>query len=246
MSQGHINPFNMTLRIVLISSLAVALLPMLSSCDREDPGPMQSVRKEFAITDFDRLEMGSALHIEVEQASTFTIEVRGDRRNIDDLEVYKSGSTLVVEYEDNNNRHYDTHVYITMPVLEAVNFSGASVSKIRGFDSDEQLDFYLSGASVSQLDSDFRKVNVVVSAASSLYLTGNGDELNVKISGASSLKAFDYPVRQAALEVSGASDGKVTAIDELIVTASEASSVLYRGNPSLTANTSGSSAVVKD
>jgi hypothetical protein len=236
----------MNRRIVFIALLAIALIPVLSSCDREDPGPLQSVRKEFAITDFDRLEMGSALHIEVEQANTFTIEVRGDRRNIDDLEVYKSGSTLVIEYEDDNNRHHETHVYITMPRLEAVNFSGASVSKIRGFNSDEQLDFYLSGASVSQLDSDFREVNLVVSAASSLYMNGSGDKLTGELSGASSLKAFDYSAKQVVLELSGASDGKVTATDELIVTASGASALLYRGSPTVTANTSGASSVTKD
>src|SRR5688572_11187920 len=138
-------------------AIAITLLPFVTSCDREDPGPLQDVRKEFAVTDFDRLEMGSAFHIEVEQASTFSIEVRGDRRNIDDLEVYKSGNTLVVEYEDDNNRHHETYVYIRMPALEAVNFSGASVSRIKGFDSDGQLDFYLSGASIAQLDAEFRE-----------------------------------------------------------------------------------------
>ena len=232
-----------------LSSFAAAiitLVPVLISCDNEDPGPLQEVHKEYAITDFDRLEMGSAFNITVEQGNIFSVDVRGDRRNIDDLDVYKSGSTLIIKYEDHANRRHDTYVNITMPRLEGVNFSGASVSKIRGFESDDDLDFNLAGASKSQLESNFREIDAVISGASSLVLFGSGDEIHGDISGASSIKAFDYPVREAAIELSGASEGKVTVTDELKVTASGASSVLYRGNPSVTANTSGASSVQKD
>lgn len=224
----------------------VVLSLIIASCDREDPGPLQKTHESYAIVDFDRLEMGSALQIEVEQANSFSIEARGDKRNIDDLDVYKRGSTLIIEFDDNGERHHDTYIYITMPTLESANFSGASVSKIRGFNSDEDLDFYLSGASVSQLDALFREVNTVVSGASKLILFGNGDELNAEVSGASSLKAFDYPVREATLSISGASEVKVSITDELNVTAGGASSVLYRGNPSVTSNTSGGSSVGRD
>lgn len=219
---------------------------IITSCDREDPGPLQEKRKAYAIIDFDRLEMGSALNIEVEQANAFSVEVKGDRRNVDDLDVYRSGNTLIIKFDENADRHHDTYVHITMPALKEVNFSGASVSKIRGFESDDDLDFYLSGSSVSQLDAEFRKIELVVSGASSLLLHGSGDELNAEVSGASGLKAFDYPVKEATINVSGASEGKVTVTDELKVTAAGASSVLYRGNPTVISNTSGASSVQKD
>lgn len=222
------------------------VLFFLTSCYREDPGPLQETRKEFPIVDFDRLEMGSALNIRVEQANTFSVEVTGDRRNIDDLDVYKSGNTLIIEFDDNANRHHDTYVYITMPRLQGVNFSGASVSKVMGFESDEDLDFYLSGSAVSQLDVTYRELGVVVSGASSLVLHGSGDELHAEVSGASSIKAFDYPVREATASVSGSSEGKLTVTDKLNVTASGASMVFYRGNPTVTSNVSGGSTVQKD
>ena len=229
-----------------LSALFGFAVIILISCEREDPGPLQEKRKEYSIIDFDRLEMGSAFKIEVEQANTFSVEVKGDRRNVDDLDVYKSGNTLIVRFDDNADRHHDTYIHITMPVLKAVNFSGASVSKISGFESDDDLDLYLSGSSVSQLDADFREIELVVSGASSLLLHGSGDELKAEVSGASELKAFDYPVREALVNVSGASDGKVTVTDELNVTAGGASSLLYRGNPTVTASTSGASSVQKD
>ena len=224
----------------------IASTSLLTSCENEDPGPLQEVEREYPVTDFDRLEMGSAFNITVEQGNIYSVEVRGDRRNLDDLDVYKSGSTLVVKYDDNGNRRHDTYITITMPSLKGVNFSGASISKIRGFESDEDFDFYLSGASKSQMESDFREIDMVVAGASSLVLFGSGDELKGEISGASSVKAFDFPVREVDIELSGASEGKVMVTDELKVRASGASSVLYRGNPSVTSNTSGASSVQKD
>jgi len=228
--------------IYLLAILAVAL----SSCETEDPGPLQEVEKEFSIIDFDRVEMGDALHIEIEQGSTFSIETEGDRRNINDLEVYKSGSTLIIKFKDERTRQHDTYIDITMPVLKSVNFSGASVSKIKDFESDGELDVYLSGASTLQLVAGYRAVNLVLSGASNLLMRGLGDELHAEVSGASVLSAFEFPVGTATLEFTGASVGKVTVSDELKVMGSGASSILYRGNPTVTANTTGDSSVQKD
>ncbi len=230
---------------LLFKPFIVVLALFVFACDREDPGPLQEVHKDFVVTDFDRLEMGSGFRIRVDQANFFSVQAKGDRRNVDDLQVYKQGNTLVIEFEDQRDRHHDTYIDITMPLLTAVNFSGASESKIRGFESD-QIDLYLSGASVCQVDATFNRIDLVVSGASEVIMFGDGAELVGELSGASTLKAFDYPVKEAILELSGASSGKVTVTDALDVTAGGASSVLYRGEPSVVANTSGASTVVKD
>src|SRR5688572_8325313 len=99
---------------ILKTGAAIALFSLLTSCHNEDPGPLQEVHKDYSLIDFDRLEMGSAFNIEVEQGNEFRVRVEGDRRNIDDLEVYKSGSTLIIEFEDDANRHHDTYINITM------------------------------------------------------------------------------------------------------------------------------------
>lgn len=224
----------------------IAPFALLSACDREDPGPLQKVNKEFVVTDFDRLEMGSEFHIRVEQGNAFSVSVQGDRRNVDDLEVYRQGNTLVIEFDDQRDRHHDTYIDITMPRLKAINFSGASDSKVRGFSSEDDIDLYLSGASICQVDAEFNRINLFMSGGSEILLFGAGDELEGEISGASSLKAFDYPVRSATIEISGASESKVTVTEELNVTAGGASSVVYRGEPSVNADTSGASSVQKD
>ncbi len=230
----------------LFATAPFFILLFLSSCEMEDPGPIQETTRSFSFVDFERLEMSNALRITVKEAATFSISATGDRRNISDLIVLKSGNTLVVKFKQGTNRQHDTYVNITMPRLHGVNFSGASISTISGFSSDGGLDIYLSGASVAQLDAGYKEVKAVLSGASSLVMRGLGDELVAEISGASTLTAFDYPVREVAIQVSGASHGKVTTTDYLTAHAVGASSVLYEGNPTVNATTSGASTVRKN
>ncbi len=232
-------------RINSLLSLSLLLIVFgLTACHTEDPGPLQEDRKSFSVVDFDRLEMGSAFIIDVTQGSFFSIEARGDSRNVDDLKVYKDGNTLVVKYETHHNRKHDTFITITMPSLRSVNFSGASNSTVFGF-TEDKVDMYLSGASVGQVNLEADDLNIVLSGASNLTLTGEGLKLTSEISGASTLNAFNFDVSEVKLNASGASKAHVFANDQLDVNASGASVVYYKGNPTISSSVSGASSVVK-
>lgn len=220
---------------------------MLSSCsETEDPGPLQEVYEEYSVDDFDRLEIGDAIHIDVEQGNYFEVAVRGDRRNVDDLDVFKEGSTLIVRFDENRNRNHETYVTITVPTLRSVNFSGASDSRVSGFYDLDVFDVYLSGASSCQLDIESDDIDIVLSGASVLTLRGEGNTLESELSGASVMRAFDYPVNDASIVVSGASSGRVSVANHLEASASGASVVLYRGDPTVDSNVSDSSVVEKE
>jgi len=224
-----------------------AVVAITTSCTHtEDPGPLWEDKRQFAVMDFDRLEMGSGFQIDVEQSSSFEVEAHGDMRNLDDLEVYVNGNTLMARFRNNANRKHSTRIEIKMPTLAGVNFSGGTYSKIEEFESDQQLDMYLSGGSLCQLEVGYKKINLVLSGASKLDIEGLGDEMNAELSGASELNAFDYPVRAADVNVSGASFGKITVTDNLKAVGSGASRLLYRGSPTVTSNMSGASSVGKD
>lgn len=231
-------------RLSLLSIVLASIL--ITSCFVDDPGPLQEIDRQYAIVDFDRLEMGDAFHIEVEQGNFFAVNIRGDRRNVEDLVVKKEGATLVIRYRQHRERRHDTYIDITMPVLNALNFSGASESRVHGFSGDQDLDVYLSGASICQLDVSASHINASLSGASYLNLRGSGLEMDSDISGASILKAFNFPVLRSYVRLSGASDGQITATEKLEVSASGGSHLVYRGNPTVTSDLSGGSAIHQD
>ncbi len=223
--------------------MAVAIL--FTSCIEEDPGPKQSDTHSFALTDFDKLEIGDAFVVNVQKGNEFSVNVEGDRRNLDDLSVFKTGSTLVARYLTNRNRQYNTYITITMPALSSFNFSGAVNAHVSDFVSD-RMDVTLSGASLAQLNLQVRELYCNISGASQLRLTGEGQKIDGSISGASLLSGFDYALSDARLIVSGASTGRVSVSQQLNVTASGASVVVYRGSPQVNAQVSGASVVKQD
>jgi hypothetical protein len=241
------NRSTMTLKLhSLTKALVASSAIFLSSCYSEDPGPIQDYEKQYSMVDFDRIEMGDAFKITVIQSNLFEVTASGDRRNIEDLIVEKEGSTLIVRFDENRSRRHNTEIEIKMPALIAATLSGASDSRIFGFDDSASLDIRLSGASICQFDGSALQIDAVVSGASYLYMYGDGEKLTADVSGASVLKAFHYPVKEAHVHASGASDGHITVQDNLNAIASGASVITYRGNPVVTAEILDSSTIRQD
>jgi len=237
----------MTILIKSVTALAiVAVALLLTSCHTEDPGPLQEDRRDYSLEDFDRLEMGDAFDIEVHQGTFFKITARGDERNLDDLDVRREGTTLVITYDKERNRKHTTYIEVTMPTLLQVNFSGATNSTITGFKDIENLRVSLSGASKSEIEVEATAIDIALSGASRLTLVGSGDHLWANASGASELRAFSYAVSKADVNASGASRCKITVADALRAVASGASSVTYRGEPTVDGDSSGGSRIERD
>jgi|SRR5690606_8106971 hypothetical protein len=225
----------------LAATLVVGVL--LSSCNVEDPGPRQEGEKRYSVIDFDRVEIGHGFHVEVRYDEIFSVSVRGDRRNLDDLVVKNEGGTLVVRYDDARRRRHETYVYVTMPQLKAVHFSGGVNANVSRFDDLESLNVYLSGGSLCQLNVSTPRLKAVLTGASHLTARGYGETMTADLSGASILKAFNFPVEEASVVASGASMAELTAASLLDARASGASHIRYRGTPIVESEVSGASTV---
>ncbi len=236
---------SLTLLRAAMGVLALSL--MVTSCfNQVDPGPLQNTEKDYPLFDFDRLDMGDAFIITVQQGPEYGIHVQGDRRNIDDLEMMKVGSTLKAKYSSIQNRDHSTYLTITMPVLAGANFSGACNVTINGFRSVDQTELILSGASIGQLNIESKLVSLNLSGSSRLSLSGKSESVIAKVSGASQLYAYAMEALSVDADASGASMINVYVSQSLKAQASGASVIFYRGNPVVNSNVSGASTVRAD
>ncbi len=226
-----------------ISCFALLLMGLMA-CVREDVGPYESDKQTYALTNFDRLDMGSAFSITVQQGASFSIVAEGDRRNLNDLDVYTRNGTLFAKYRNHNrSRQYQTSFQITMPTLRGVAFSGASQSEVSGFSNLNELDIELSGASKGRFTVQASRTNIDLSGASKLDAIGSGTTLAAALSGASKLDALGYPVDEARVNASGASNARISVNNALVADASGASAIRYRGTPRVQQRVSGASTV---
>lgn len=214
----------------------------LTGCYVEDPGFIQNGTQSFAVSDFNRLALGSGFDIKVQQGNYFEVVARGDQRNLRDLRANVESGILKIDYVNNTNRKHQTYITIVVPSLRGINFSGGSYSSVSGFD-ETKLDVHLSGASFCQLDANASDLVLTLSGASSLQLIGTGVSIDANLSGASVLQAFDFPHAASKVIATGASSAKIKVSTNLIANASGASVIIYRGNPSVDAYTSGGGSV---
>ncbi len=225
--------------------LGVAALA-LNACSRDNVGPYEETLADISVNDFDRLAMGNAFKVSVVRGNTYRIVARGHRADVDDLDVRKVNDELYIGYQHSRNRRYDMELEITMPYLESIDFSGAVEADISGFEREPQLDVRLSGASEVWFNGTVEFLTADLSGASELELEGNASQMDVILSGASELDAFEFPVYDAALDLSGASKAEVRVAQNLKVKATGGSSLWYRGNPRKDVQTSGGSNVRPD
>ncbi|MCU0341383.1 MAG: DUF2807 domain-containing protein [Spirosomaceae bacterium] len=228
-------------RFALLSALLM-ILGVAAHAQSDD-----RITRTLNVRDFDRLSMGSAFQITVTKGN-FAVSLEGRKKDLDDLEHAVANGKLRIGYKDwgwSNNRK-TVKVTISMPTVKAIDFSGASSSKISGFNDLGALDLDFSGASSADLDLKADRIVMDVSGACTIRMKGAARRIEGEVSGASSIKAYDFTVKEAILDVSGASSMGVNVTGKLDAEASGASSVRYRGGASVRSNTSGASSVRSD
>ena len=225
-----------------LSIIFLAMASVLTGCYVEDPGAIQNATQSFEVSGFTKLELGSGFDINVQQGPNFEVIARGDTRNLRDLHVRVESGVLVVDYDHYANRKHQTYFTITMPSLRGIDFSGGTYSTVSGF-SEEEIYVNLSGGSFCKLDADIETLDMTISGASSLQLEGVGSEIDANLSGASVLRAFEFPHQSAKVVATGASSAKIVVSSNLVANASGASVIIYRGNPTVDAYTSGGGSV---
>ncbi len=208
----------------------------------KDAEEWDTEREEVNLSDFDELKLSGIFDVRIRKGDNYAVELEGSTREKNKYSIYRDGNTLVVQYQDNrkfwrknfleSNR---LRINITMPSLTRLEAKGAGKITFREFQSDK-LSIDLMGAVKTTGDIESDDVNVRLTGASELELRGNGKTLDASVQGASSLKAFQYKVTTALVEVNGASSAKVNVSGTLEMEEGVASKIEYRGNPKIIKN----------
>jgi hypothetical protein len=209
--------------------------------------------KEFDLKGFTKVEVGGAFEVEIVQSDSFKVSVTAD--DFPHIRVEEVDHTLVIRrqgiewFVPFHNRPKAT---VTLPALTDLNISGASRGNCENFQSDADLKVILSGAShVKARNITAGKTELKVSGASSLIgdikaikdarfeatgasrieLTGMGANIVMKVSGASRAELSEFPIQNANLEISGASNAFINLNGRLDANVSGASHLFWSVSP---------------
>lgn len=180
--------------------------------------------------DFNKIQAEGASNIILKQGEPFSVEVKGDEKDLKNLITDVNGTTLYVGTKGNIDG--EIKVYVTMKDLSSIVSSGASVVTSDSSFTCDKLSINASGASKVKLDLIAKEVQTVLTGASNTILSGAAEVHICSISGAASLKSYKLTTVNSNLTASGASSAKVNVNQKFNAVASGASNVKYIGEPS--------------
>jgi hypothetical protein len=237
---------------VLISLMAFAGCVRVDMAEKSGPLSTQT----YDNTGFTGVDVGSALDLEITQGDSYSVTITAGKNIFDHIHVTQSDNILKISITSWSFGWWwgrsTPRVNITMPVLNYLELSGASSGTAKGFKSGEDFIADVSGASDLNLDMETGRFTATVSGASNIKgrltatgsdidisgasdinLTGSGGDIKLQSSGASTAALMYYPVNNANVDFSGASNGSLDISGKLDVKLSGASDLKYTGNPTM-------------
>ena len=183
-------------------------------------------QEEF-LSGFLNVDMGSGFKVNIVQGS-YRILITADDNLFDYIQVVKTGDTLMIGLEPGVSfQTLALRAEISMPDLEALQFSGGVTGNATGFMLSHGVEVELSGGSI-------------------LDMKGEAGNLSLVCSGGSNARLSDFSVADADVELSGGSQGTINVDGTLNADLSGGSHLFYMGNPTLGAiSTSGGSEITR-
>ncbi len=227
---------------ITLLSLFVALFSISSFAQK---GNGDVIKKTFKVESFYGLKIGGAFFVYLRQGEKHGVTLVTDANIMENLEVTVNGGVLKIRNDYDMKNPTELKAFVTVKDLNNLELSGACTLEGKNTIVTENLIMKVSGASDIELAVRCSDLKISASGASDLKLTGDAAVLEIDASGASTIKAEKLLAGQAQIVGSGAATVKIDVTESLDAKASGASTILYRGNASITMNESGASDIKK-
>jgi len=223
----------MKTKIIILLVLVLGLGLGQDALAKRVKGSGNVITETRSLSSFHAIEIGGAWDIELIKSNEEKIIIETDDNFMPYIKTNVSGGELEIEQDIDINNPTKLSLIIYYKSLDELDISGAAEL----FSSDvleaDFLELDFSGASEVTLKIKAKTIDAEISGASKVELNGNATDADFDISGAAVLRAYGLEINNLDLEASGASTVKVLVLDKFGIDASGASSVRYKGSPSL-------------
>ena len=231
---NSLRPAMLTLAFLMIASLTFA-----------------QTREKRDVSNFHALSVSDAFVVEISVGNTESLEIEIEDEFKDDLVTEVRGGMLIIGLDDDDwsrkkrRMKNSAKAYLTVKSLDKIRISGAVSLRTLDILKSDRMSIELSGASVVNIELETDQLDLQASGASVINMEGSAKDQTVKMSGSCIYRAYDLESETALIRVSGASNARVYASEDLDVRASGASSIYYKGGASVKSDTSGASSIKK-
>ena len=218
--------------------LWILVLPLvLSSCryfmGKRVRGNGVVKTEERSVTAFKNVEVGGAFKVYVSQGALKPVRIEADENLLQYIEIEQVGDRISIRHKQGYNLdpHGDMKIYVTAPVYNEIEVSGACdiIGEMK-ISNPEDLSLGASGAGNIKMEVDAPKLSAEISGSGTIDLKGQTKSVELGLSGAAEAHCFDLLAENAKVEISGAGSADVYASVKLTAEVSGAGTVNYKGN----------------
>jgi len=205
-------------------------------------------RETRDLSGFTGVNFGVAGTVIIEQGSTFSVILEGDRDDLEEIQTVIRGSSLNIRHDNGIwSRNTDKiTVYITMPEIEGLSVSGSGKIIAEAEVKTDDLEMNVSGSGDIVLENlKAESVECGISGSGTIKLAGSTQDAELSISGSGRLKGHEFRTGTMDVSISGSGSCYAMVEDELEASVSGSGDVYYLGDPRIDARISGSGKVRK-
>lgn len=219
--------------------------------------------KTVEISDYQSVEMNGAYQAICIQDSTWMVEVEAESNLLPLIDVYTSGTTLVIENKDGYEINTDQTIIIKIhhQGLEAFHLNGSGTVDLNelktntftcGFSGTGQvngnieatsLDITFSGTGDLNTQIQCEEVEASISGTGNMNLEGRADKGYFTISGTGVVMASKLSLKNCQTEISGIGTEQFSISETFNITVSGLATIDYWGSPELTQHITGTAVI---
>lgn len=181
------------------------------------------VEETHDIKDFTKIRVTGVYELEVQVGEAFSVFTSGKHKDVEGMEVYLKGSTLVLAQDEdrrnktinmNGRKHKNNsgiRAVITLPSLEGLDITGIGTGDIKGIDSKR---FEIEAAGISDME-----------------LSGTCGDLDVDMAGLGEIRAEDLKCENVDVDLAGMGEISVYASESVSADAAGMGSIEVYGDP---------------
>lgn len=205
----------------------------------------QTVKETRNVSEFDGVALAFSGDVYITQGSPQKVEIEAEKSTLEIIETKVENNVLVLKTRNGHWRDLGSiKAYITMPDVRELSVSGSGDMLCETPLRTNEIEVKVSGSgSIKIRKLESREFSAVITGSGDITLAGTGadqGEMDVVITGSGNFSAEELPVGKADVNITGSGSARVNVLNELETTITGSGSVLYKGNPRINANATGS------
>jgi hypothetical protein len=218
----------------LLAALALVATIFFTSCEMiRGEGEVNSYSVE--LENIENLELDISADLYLTQGETQEVVIEAQENIFYNIHKTAKNGKWEIKFLDPVMNHKKVKIYITLPTVKAIDVNGSGeVFAENEFTGLEELLLEIDGSGEIDMQAQTQKLITEVDGSGKIYVKGSANEITAEIDGSGKIRAFNTPVKDARVDISGSGEVEVDVENTLSVRIIGSGEVYYKGRPAIT------------